>query len=124
MESELGLRSYTDFVVRDRAENNCTGRGAEAIDDDRLSGGPQFFISIYIATDLPASIISNPNHRMACACIRKQERCREHRRWTIHASSKESTHPADRYKEPHMLILPVATTRQQSNPTGGISDVD
>ncbi|KRQ90359.1 hypothetical protein CP49_16205 [Bradyrhizobium valentinum] len=89
-----------------------------------MSGGPQFFISIYIATDLPASIISNPNHRMACACIRKQERCREHRRWTIHASSKESTHPADRYKEPHMLILPVATTRQQSNPTGGISDVD
>jgi hypothetical protein len=89
-----------------------------------LSGGPQFFISIYIATDLPASIISNPNHRMACACIRKQERCHEHRSWIFHAFPKESTDPADGFKEPHMLILSVVRTRPQSNPCGGISDVD
>src|SRR5215212_3048882 len=86
VESKLGIRSYTDFVVGGGAENNCAGRGAEAIDDDRLSGGSEFFILIYIAPDLPASVISNPNYRMACACIHKQEHCREHRRQTFHAS--------------------------------------
>jgi hypothetical protein len=33
VKSEVGVWSYTDFVVRDRGEDNCTGRGAKAIDD-------------------------------------------------------------------------------------------
>ena len=31
VESEVSVSSYTDFFVRDRAEDNCAGRGAKAI---------------------------------------------------------------------------------------------
>jgi hypothetical protein len=78
MESEVGLRSYTDFAVRDRAEDNCAGRGAKAVDDDRLSGGSQFFVSIDVAPDLTASVMSNSNQRLACTCTRDQEHCRKY----------------------------------------------
>ena len=32
VESEVGIRGYADFIVRNRAEDNCTSRGAKAID--------------------------------------------------------------------------------------------
>jgi len=33
VKTEVGVWSYADFVARDRGEDNCTGRGAKAIDD-------------------------------------------------------------------------------------------
>jgi hypothetical protein len=35
------------------------------------------FVTFDVSTDLPAPIISNPNHRMAYACTRQEEHCRE-----------------------------------------------
>ena len=37
VESEIRIRSYADPIVRDRAEDNCTGRGAKAINHDCLA---------------------------------------------------------------------------------------
>jgi len=52
--------------VRDRAEDNCSGRGAKAIYHYCLACGSQLFVAFYVTADLAASIISNPNYRMAC----------------------------------------------------------
>ena len=46
----------------------------------------QLFVSIYIAPDLPALIMSNPDFRKACARTRQQQRCREQPRQQFHAS--------------------------------------
>ena len=66
VESEVSVSSYTDFFVRDRAEDNCAGRGAKAIYHYSLACGSQLFVAFYVTADLSASIISNPNFRMAC----------------------------------------------------------
>src|SRR6188472_1658022 len=80
VESEVGIRSYADSIVRNRAEDNGTGRGTKTINDDCLSGGSQFFVSFDIAPNLTAWVISNANQRMACSGTHKQETCRKHSR--------------------------------------------
>jgi hypothetical protein len=65
--------------VRDCAEDNCAGRGAKAVYHYGLACGSQLFVALYVTADLAASIINNPNYRMACARTRQQEHCREQR---------------------------------------------
>jgi hypothetical protein len=77
VESEVSVSSYTDFFVRDRAKDNCAGRGAKAIYHYCLACGFQLFVSFYVTADLSASIISNPNYCMACTHTRQQKHCRE-----------------------------------------------
>ena len=77
VEGEVGVSSYTDFFVRDRAEDNCAGRSAKAIYHYCLTCGSQLIVSVYVTADLSAPIISNSNYRMTCTRTRQQEHCRE-----------------------------------------------
>ena len=86
VEGEVSVSSYTDSLMGNRAEDNCAGRGAKAVNDYCLAGGAQMFVPFYITTDLSASIISNSNYRMACTRTRQQEHCRERPRKQFHAS--------------------------------------
>jgi hypothetical protein len=58
-----------------------------------LSGGAQFLKSIYIAPDLTASVIGNPNDRMAFTRAREQEHRCEHPREKFHASCTIGSRP-------------------------------
>ena len=84
VESEHGMRGNANLVVRDRAEDDGAGRGAQAVDDHGFAGGAQALISVDVGADPAAAVIRDPNHRMTCPHARQQQQRREHPRHKSH----------------------------------------
>ena len=85
------------FCRRGYAEDNGAGRGAKAIDDDRFVRRRAISQIDLHSADQTASVIGNPNHRMACPRARKQDHRCERPREKLHAScpSRGDAHSED-----------------------------
>lgn len=52
------------FAMRDGAEDDGAGRGAEAVDDDRLPRLPEVLVSVDVGSNPAAPVIRDADHRM------------------------------------------------------------
>jgi len=65
MKGKPCLRGDADVVRCNRRKDDRAGGSAEAIDDDRLTRGAQFLVSLDVVSNRSASIIRDANHGMA-----------------------------------------------------------
>ncbi|WP_249225787.1 hypothetical protein [Tardiphaga alba] len=84
--------------MRNGAEHDSAGRGAEAVDDNGFARGAQALIFIDIGSDPAAAVIGDADHGVACtdACDQKachQQNRRQQARHEFHAQPQNLSIP-------------------------------
>ena len=116
MEAEIGMRGHADLVMRNRAENDGAGRGAQAVDDDGLAGSAQALIFVDIGADPAAAIIGNPNHRMAAPTPASR------RTAASNPVTNFMSQPQSKPSNPNLIVLSDARLRQRVAGSGFCPD--
>ncbi len=73
VESELGARGHANPVMRNRAENDGAGRETNTVYDYHLARTAQTPILIDLGAHPAATVLPNPNRRIACSNAREHD---------------------------------------------------
>ena len=73
VESELGARGHANPIMRNRAENDGAGRETITVYDYHLARTAQALILIDVDSHPAATILPNPNRRIACPNAREHD---------------------------------------------------
>src|SRR5262245_12762986 len=105
VKAEIGRRGNADAVMRNGAEHDGAGRGAETIDDHGLAGRTQALILVDISADAAAAIIRDPYH-----CVTGAHPCQKEnrRKQTSHELHVEAPSPS-RNRIRTSFVMPTIT---------------